>query len=241
MERDSTDFGNTDREYGDARDLTTEQDADYLDPECVPLGIPQLDREKLYGLPKGSLVALLIDPRSFGEMFGYHLAQTGPTAYISTVRPEGAVKRDFRRFGDDNEIPDDLEIIDTASDSQNASNTLETTFRRGDNDNYVIDTISNINGGLDTSVVRRLYNSVIESDGLTYLFIPATDTSALSEEEEEVLHMADIVFEVKTDIRTDNIYHVLSITKLRGDKQLPDETIRLECTDKLSVDNTQTG
>lgn len=62
-------------------------------------GVPTLDRRLEGGLYPGDILALVAPPATQSQTLLYQLMDERPTLYVSTLRPEGSVQRDFDKHG----------------------------------------------------------------------------------------------------------------------------------------------
>lgn len=66
---------------------------------ALSTGIVALDRRLDGGLYPGDIVAMVAPPAAQSQTLLYQLMNQRPTLYVSTLRPEGAVQRDFDKRG----------------------------------------------------------------------------------------------------------------------------------------------
>lgn len=204
-------------------------------------GVTVLDTEILQGIPKGSTVAILGDPRGMAELFLFHLVHTDrPTGYVSTVRPERTIRRNLEELGD---LSGDLNIEDIFSSSDSANDIIRKHAGRLDEGhNLIVDSITNAYNPDEPDkyiqTLRNLYQRVNDNGALAYLYFAGNDTDQMTRAEREALHMCDVVFRVTTESSGDNIDTRLEILKLRGG-DFPDEQVKLNVGRKLTIDTTR--
>ena len=216
-------------------------DTSRLREHTLATGVTVLDTEELQGIPKGSTIAVLGDPRSTAELLLTHLVHTDrPTHYVSTVRPSRHVRDSLAAVGTLND--DVFNIEDAFSASESKTSVLRKHAGRLEEDhNLIVDTISNLGGTNEDEylqAIRNVYQSVSDNNALAYLYFAKNDLDHFTKEELEVLHMCDGIFQVTLEETGDNIDTKLRILKLR-DTTPPREPIKLNVGTKLTVDTTR--
>lgn len=211
------------------------------------MGIKPID-EKLEGIEKGSVAGIIGDPKSPAPLFLYHLATTGPTKYITTSTPTQIIENRIKNIAGNRETDDDVdmsqvEFTDLQEDQHSHNARLREKLNEAVEDgtqNIVIDTFSDISN-VDHNyrkLIQKLHKTAEKIEGVIYLYFARPDVDALQSEKQEVLHACDSIFHLKTEIRGgENIYHNLIVTKF-GSKPLPKSTIRLDYTDKVTLNKT---
>lgn len=218
----------------------TDWNSTKVDDDKIPFGITRLD-ELTGGIKPGSIIALISDPGGVGELFGYHFASVAPSYYITTVRPPHAIKDSFQEFKPTNGVPPYVDIIN--QHKKEKSSKLQNLFRKeNDKKNYVIDTLSAFAGKNNyAATIHNIYNSAKEKDGATLLIFNSTGDD-LTEDEKEALHMCDSVITIKNrTIAGERIEHFLEMTKLRGNRNLPQKIHPLKIEPHLVISKQKTG
>lgn len=226
-------------EKGSAYDSTklTEWDSEDIDDDRIPLGIPEID-QRLNGIPSDSIIAVVTDPRGIGDLFAYHLASVSPTEYVTTVKSKDDIQTGFKRFGPTQEVPPYVRIHETTD-----TNSIQNALRKEDRktQNTVIDTFNPLlKAGKRKNLLSEISVSTKNGEGITLVILTVGDRD-LTKGEEEILYMCDTVFNVEYEKHGENIDHYLTISRIRGVKDTPEDRLKLDVEDYISVDRTQTG
>jgi KaiC/GvpD/RAD55 family RecA-like ATPase len=217
-------------------------DESRLRDDTLSTGVTVLDTEILQGIPAGSTVAILGDPRGMAELFLAHLVHTDrQTHYVSTVRPERQVFDTLETVGDVDPSKLNIEDIYSTSDEYDAI-IKKHADRVNTGHNLIVDTFTN---AYDEDAPERylqtlknVYQRVASNDALAYLYFANNDLDTMERAEREAVHMCDVVFNITTEPAGDSIDTRLEILKMRG-HDLPDEQIKLNVGGKLTVDTTR--
>jgi len=201
----------------------------------LPTGITVLDRRLGGGLPGGSIVLLKAEPSSQSELFLYELTNARGTLYITTMRSDQAVRDAFDRTTVDTGSPTIRDV--GAEDPLDETNRLVSTLP--DAANLIVDTVNPLER-TDPHRYRRFLNDVqthmINTDGLALFHglksEHAPDNRTLTE------HMADVVFDLRTDVRGGEVINRLAVPKFRGGTAL-EETVKLKLEESVSIDTSR--
>lgn len=201
----------------------------------LPTGISALDRQLGGGIPGGSIVLFRADPASQSELLLYELTAARGTLYLTTVRSEIAVRdaldRTTGRVGD----PTVREIGFDAPLDQ--ANRLIHVLPEGANLIVdVVDVLEEREAARYRGFLNELQNHVINTGGLAILH--ALRGESVPENRNVSTHMADIVFDLRTEIKGSEVENRLAIPKFRGGRAL-DETIKLRLADQVTVDTSR--
>jgi KaiC/GvpD/RAD55 family RecA-like ATPase len=233
-----------DKDFGDVKEFNQVDDSaitnvenDFIEPGCVPVGVEEIDK-KIGGLKKGSVVALLIDPKGVGEYFMYHLAAVAPTRYITTSQPKEQIERKLAEFRpieeseDHDGTPDYIDIIDLnreTSRSTSSQTRLSNSITKEDGfANYIIDsfTLYAKESSSATGAARRIIKSTAHTQGITYLAFSKTED--FTESEREAIKLCDSVFTVGyEDYGNEQLRHRLTISRIRNNKDLTNQVFQL--------------
>lgn len=213
----------------------------FIEGERLPIGVDRLDMDTPRGLPKGSAVALLGDPRGMADLFLMHLIRTGrPTRYISTVRPEYTIRRELDVMGDGHD--DNLKIVETfARNDESRAVIADQANKLEPGHNFIIDTVSNLYNDENEDLLRTLrpvFLRVAEREALAFMYFAVADPDDLTREEREALHLSDAVFHVRTGTRNEKVITWLELLKLRG-SEIPDQAIRFKVGESLRIDTSR--
>lgn len=208
-------------------------------PAIRSTGITLLDRTLGGGLPSGSVVYLLADPRSMSEIFLYQFTQARKTYYFTTERKPQYVLQDIANIGfnTDNITFIDIyseyylspggEMIDNIGNEYVNSKIIELTEEHlqqiqslGEEDiNIIIDSFSfyltlNVNPGKIKRLLNIIYEVTKERQCLTFLYgLKETHEKTI---EHEILKECDVIFEVELEKTGDRVQNKLAIPKIRG-------------------------
>ncbi|AUV81967.1 transcriptional regulator [Salinigranum rubrum] len=201
----------------------------------LPTGITVLDRQLDGGLPAGSIVFLGARPASQSELILYELTAARGTLYLTTARSVEAVRDALDRSSVQTGNPT-VRDVDGDGPVDQAHRLI-----RGlpDEANLIID-IVDVLERVEPSRYRMFLNEVqthmINTGGVTVLHGMKTDATPANRGLTE--HMADIVFDLETNVKGSEIENRLAIPKFRGGRAL-DETIKLRLTEEVDVDTSR--
>ncbi len=213
--------------------------------DCHPMGINQIDKEKLKGIPKGSTIAILGDPDSSSELLLHALASTGrKTNYITTNRSKNTIIEDINLFAKEQDREeyfneDDVIIRDVHNSAEDYDDIIRKATSTTKEGNLIIDSFSNINDPKDKfKMARMIHQKINYSNGLAYLYFVNNDIKQLTRKEQEILQLVDGVFNIKTEkLEKGSTENNLYINKLRG-KDTPKRAISLVFGKTLSISTT---
>ncbi|MFB6122163.1 MAG: RAD55 family ATPase [Haloferacaceae archaeon] len=198
-------------------------------------GIPVLDRQLDGGIPPGSLVLLLADPASQSELFLYELATTRRTLYLTTIRTDQAVRDAVDRYrGGISRLT--VRDVDSAAPLDTANRLVKDL---PEDSNLVVDVMNTLEA-TDTSRYRsflnELQNHMVNTGGVAMLHAMKDGSSTATRNMSA--HMADVVFDLQTEIRSNEIVNRLAVPKFRGGQAL-EETIKLKLTGGITIDTSR--
>lgn len=207
--------------------------------ELLRTGVEVLDRKLDGGIPAGSTVALCADPASQAELFLYELTATRGTLYLSLNRTESAVaagiKRTHTRTGDPT-------IRDITGDAP-IENAAKLVTALPDSSNLIVDPIDVLELDADGDPPRfhNFMNTLqthITNTGSLAILHCLDNGGNVPELRAHTEHMVDIVFDLETERKGDQIENRLSIPKFRGGRALTD-VVKLELADEVAIDTSR--
>lgn len=201
----------------------------------LPTGITVLDRQLEGGIPGGSIVMLEADPASQSELFLYELTAARGTLYLTTIRSEEAVRDGFERSTTRVGKPTVREIGGDAPLDQ--ANRLIGTLP--DEANLIVD-VTDVLERLDRTRYRHFLNGLqtvmVNTGGVALLH--GMKGERVPENRDMSKHVADVVFDLRTEITGAEIENRLVVPKFRGGKALV-EPIKLKLTEAVSIDTSR--
>jgi KaiC/GvpD/RAD55 family RecA-like ATPase len=200
----------------------------------LPTGISVLDRQLGGGIPPGSILLLSADPASQSESLLYEIAAARGTLYVTTVRSEQAVRDAIERYRGG---VDRLSIRD-AGDYPPIDNATRLVKDLPESANLLVDVVDPLEETEPTRY-RRFLNDLqthmVNTGSVAVLHAmhgSETPNRTLTE------HMADVVFDLRTDTSGSQIVNRLAVPKFRGGSAL-EETIKLKLTDGVTIDTSR--
>lgn len=203
--------------------------------ERLPTGIEVLDRRLDGGLPAGSIVLFSADPASQSELLLYELTAARGTLYLTSLRSDQAVAdaidRTRSRVGNPT-------VRDIGGDAPlDAANRLISALP--ESANLVIDVLDPLER-VDRPRFRRFLNelqtAMVNTGSVAFLHamkgedVPAN--RAMTE------HVADVVWDLDTQIRGNDVVNRLAVPKFRGGRAL-DETVKLKLEEQVAIDTSR--
>lgn len=201
----------------------------------LPTGITVLDRRLGGGIPPGSIVLLEATPASQSELFLYEFTAARGTLYLTTVRSEAAVNDAFQRVNTRTGNPT---IRDIGSDAPlDHANRLVGALPDGANLIVdIVDVLERSEPARYRSFLNELQTQMVNTGGLAILH--GLSGRAVPENRDLSAYMADVVFDLHTEIKGQEIVNRLAVPKFRGGAAM-DETIKLKLTDQVTVDTSR--
>ena len=201
----------------------------------LPTGITALDRQLEGGIPGGSIVLFKASPASQSELLLYELTAVRPTLYLTTVRSDQAVRdaisRSTGRTGD----PTVRDVGgDTALDR--ANRLIQDLPESSNLIVDVVDVLERSNSTRYREFLNQLQTHMINTGSLTVLH--GLKGEATPDNRDLSTHMADVVFDLQTDVRGSEIVNRLAVPKFRGGRAM-DETIKLRLADTVTIDTSR--
>lgn len=201
----------------------------------LPTGITVLDRRLGGGIPAGSIVVLEAPPASQSELFLYEFTATRGTLYMTTVRSQAAVADAFDRVNTRVGSPT---IRDVGSDAPlDHANRLVGALPESANLIVdIVDVLERAEPARYQSFLNELQTQMVNTGGLAVLH--AMKGQLTPENRDFTQHMADVVFDLRTDVDGQEIVNRLAVPKFRGGKAM-DETIKLKLGEQVNVDTSR--
>ena len=198
-------------------------------------GIDILDRQLDGGIPPGSIVLLAADPASQSELFLYELTGVRSTLYLTTIRSDQAVRDAIDRATGPVGTPTLRDVGGNAP--LDTANRFVRDLPEGAN--LIIDAVDVLE---ETEPARyrqflnELQTHMINTGGLAV--VHGMKGEAEPENRAFTKHMADVVFDLRTQIDGSEIEKRLAVPKFRGGRP-PEETIKLRLGDRVTVDTSR--
>jgi len=204
-------------------------------PDRLSTGVEVLDRELAGGLPAGSVVAFQAPPTSQGELLLYQLTRPRPTLYLTTDRTETAVADAFRSTRAPTGKPDIRYV--SGDDPIDA---VRRAFRSvGEGMTVIVDPVDGLertSRGRYETVLNELSNHMQNTGSIAVLHcLSGNHTPDLRETTQ---HMADVVLDLQSEIKSGVLETRLAVPKFRGGR-VPPETIKLDLTERVRVDTSR--
>jgi KaiC/GvpD/RAD55 family RecA-like ATPase len=198
-------------------------------------GIEVLDRKLEGGIPAGSMVALTAQPASQAELFLYELTATRGTLYISLDRTGDAVTSSIDRSPAPTGDPT---VRDVAGEAP-LDNAAKLVSALPESSNLIVDPLDVLERQEPArfrNFMNELQNHIYNTGSLALLHcLDGHDVPPLRD---TTLHMADIVFDLKTIESGDAIENRLAVPKFRGGRALND-IIKLELSEEVAIDTSR--
>jgi len=202
--------------------------------ERLPTGISVLDRQLDGGIPPGSILLLSADPASQSESLLYEIAAARGTLYVTTVRSEEAIRDAIDRYRGG---VDRLTIRD-AGDYPPIDNATRLVKDLPESSNLLVDVVDPLEEADPTryrAFLNELQTHMVNTGSIAVLHAMHRDPPANRTLTE---HMADVVFDLRTDMSGSQIVNRLAVPKFRGGSAL-EETIKLKLTDGVTIDTSR--
>lgn len=204
-------------------------------PKQLSTGVEVLDRELAGGLPAGSVVSFQSPPESQGELLLYELTRPRPTLYLSTDRTEDTVADAFRNTRAPTGSPDIRYVS-----GEDPLDAVRRAFRSaGEGTTVIIDPVD----GLERTerpryetVLNELANHMENTGSIAILHCLSSENTPPLRDTTQ--HMADVVLDLRTEVKSGVIENRLAVTKFRGGR-VPSETIKMDLTERVRVDTSR--
>ena len=223
--------------------------------KLLPTGLLTLDKELDGGLLPGSLVYLMADPMTMGEIFLYQFIQQRPSYYINTERKPEYILNNLKQLGFEVSGIKFIDIHDKYY--ENVSKLLD----RGELRDYrVLDffikqleiiEVKEINLIVDTitffqhlevkrsnlrELIDKLYDTVKRTEGLGFLYGIKDENRSLLEN--EVINICDAVFDISLIKKADKTTTELTIPKAR-DRPIHGNVLKFKIEGGIIMDTSR--
>jgi KaiC/GvpD/RAD55 family RecA-like ATPase len=198
-------------------------------------GIEILDRQLDGGLPAGSVVALRASPSSQAELLLYQLTAARGSLYLTTERDEQAAKDAIE--GTETPVGDPTVRDVTGSEPLDKASKLIRALP--EEANLILDTVDPLERterNRYRTFLNEVRNHMVNTGSIA--FMHCLDGHHVPENRDTTEHMADVVFNLETEIRGTDLVNRLSVPKFRGGAALT-ETIKLDLTETVAIDTSR--
>ena len=199
-------------------------------------GIDVLDRKLDGGIPAGSIVVLNANPASQAELFLYELTATRGTLYLSLDRSEQAI-RDSLSNSPTNTGEPTVRHVSGEAPLDNASKLVSAL---PETSNLIIDPLNVLEEQEPPSRFRSfmndLQNHIFNTGSLAVLH--CLDGRSVPPLRDTTEHFADVIFNMDTTIKGDEVENQLAIPKFRGGRA-PTNVIKLNLVEEVSIDTSR--
>ncbi|WP_255149527.1 RAD55 family ATPase [Halorarius halobius] len=203
--------------------------------ERLRTGIDVLDRKLEGGIPAGSIVALTADPASQAELFLYELTATRGTLYLSLDRTGDAVSSSIDRSPAQTGDPT---VRDVAGEAP-LDNAAKLVSALPEESNLIVDPLDILErqeGPRFRNFMNELQNHIYNTGSVALLH--CLNGNGVPPLRDTTLHMADIVFDLDTEVNGDRVENRLTVPKFRGGRAIPD-VIKLELAEEVAIDTSR--
>lgn len=203
--------------------------------KTVPTGIEILDRKLGGGIPAGSIVALTAPPASQAELILLELTAERDTLYLTTQRSAQAVQDAIDRTTTRTGSPT-IREIEAEAPIDHAQRLIR---QLPEGVNLIIDSVDVLeaDGGVRyRNFLNDLQTQLANTGGVAYLY--CLDGRSTSPVRDTTEHMADLVFSLVTELKTDTIENRLTVQKYRGGSAIRD-AIKLQLADRVTIDTSR--
>jgi len=198
-------------------------------------GIEVLDRKLDGGLPPGTIVALTAEPASQSELILYELTAARGSLYLTTERSDQAVRDAIEKTNAPVGSPTVRDI--SGSEPLDQANRLIRALPEGAN--LIIDTANVLERG-DRNRFRNfmteLQTHMVNTGSIAFMHCMKEQTPP--QNRSSTKHMADVVFDLETQVRGSELENRLTVPKFRGGTALK-ESIKLELADEVAIDTSR--
>ncbi|WP_255167015.1 RAD55 family ATPase [Natrononativus amylolyticus] len=198
-------------------------------------GISVLDRKLDGGLPPGCVVAYTAKPASQSELLLYELTAARGTLYLSTERSEALVRHAI----DSSKGRVGSPTVRHVSSADPLEEATRFTSAVPEGANLIIDTMDVLERAEPAAYVaflNRLKEHMLDTGSIAVLHCLKGPEEPANRARTE--HLADAVFDLRTNLEGSEIENHLSIPKFRGGGA-PTETIKLQLSEQVEIDTSR--
>jgi KaiC/GvpD/RAD55 family RecA-like ATPase len=201
----------------------------------LPTGISVLDRQLGGGIPAGSIVTLTADPASQSELFLQELTAARGTLYLTTIRSDQAVRDAYDRATTRTGNPT---IRDVGGDAplDRANRFIRELPQNATLIIDVVDPLEQSRTSRYREFLNELQTHMVNTESIAILH--ALKGEAVPENRDMSEHMADLVFDLRTEITSSEIQNRLAVPKFRGGRAL-EEPIKLQLSESVTIDTSR--
>lgn len=199
--------------------------------DAVETGIDIIDRKLGGGIPGGAIVTLSASAASQSELFLYEFSGARRTVYLSTIRTEQTVESTLANRGVD---LDAVEVvrIDPEAPLDHARDLLDDLPAET---NVVVDPMSVLEE-CDGDYRRFLADLRRRTgEGGNVALLHCLREGATPTHRRDTLHVADLAFELSTEVDGQSVVNRLTVPKFRGGQSVED-VLKLDLTSEVEVD-----
>jgi KaiC/GvpD/RAD55 family RecA-like ATPase len=203
--------------------------------ERLPTGISVLDRQLEGGIPAGSIVALTANPASQSELFLQELTAARGTLYLTTIRSDQAVQDGYDQAKTRTGNPT---IRDVGGDAplDRANRFIRELPEKATLIIDVVDPLERSRRSRYREFLNELQTHMVNTGSIAVLH--ALQGEAVPENRDMSVHMADLVFDLQTEVTSSEIQNRLAVPKFRGGRAL-EEPIKLQLTESVTIDTSR--
>lgn len=203
--------------------------------ERLPTGITVLDRQLDGGIPAGSIVLLSADPASQSELLLYELTAARGTLYLTSVRSDQAVRDALDRVSGTVGTPT-VRDVGGGAPLDGANRLVSNLPEKANLIVDVLDPLERAETARYREFLNQLQTHMMNTQGLAVLH--ALDGTSVPENRDLSEHMADVIFDLQTEVDGAEVVNRMAIPKFRGGRAL-EETIKLQLADEVSIDTSR--
>jgi KaiC/GvpD/RAD55 family RecA-like ATPase len=204
-------------------------------PGRLETGIEVLDRKLNGGLPPGTIVALTAEPASQSELILYELTAARGSLYLTTERSDQAVRDAIEKTNAPVGSPTVRDI--SGSEPLDQANRLIRALPEGAN--LIIDTANVLERG-DRNRFRNfmteLQTHMVNTGSIAIMH--CLKEQSPPQNRSSTQHMADVIFDLSTQVRGQELENRLTVPKFRGGTALTD-SVKLELADRVAIDTSR--
>ena len=200
-------------------------------------GIDVLDRQLDGGIPTGSIVLFSADPASQSELLLYEVTAVRMALYLTTIRSDQAVQDALDRTSRYTNVGEptirDVGVEAPLDQANKVLGTLPTEST------LIVDTLDPLErqeASRYRYFLNQLQTQMRNTESIALLH--AMDGRSVPELRDVTEHMADVIFNLNTEVQGTEIVNRLSVPKFRGGRAL-DETIKLKLSTGVSIDTSR--
>jgi len=200
-------------------------------------GIDVLDRQLDGGIPTGSIVLFSADPASQSELLLYEVTAVRMALYLTTIRSDQAVQDAVDRTSQYTQVGEPtIRDIGLEAPLDQANKLLGTLPSES---TLIIDTLDPLErqeASRYRYFLNQLQTQMQNTESIAILHAMNGRSVPVLRDVSE--HMADVIFDLRTERQGTEIVNRLSVPKFRGGRAL-DETIKLKLSTGVSIDTSR--